>query len=304
MKKSILLGIAATACWGFSNVLTKALLAHCEPLSLLLIQLTGSNALLWTLFAFCRKPAVSPLQSLRYSLPGILQPGMAYMFGMFGLNMTTANSDALLWACESMIVIFLASIILRERFNWYLIVLTIIGTCGTLMATTPNLDQHTNPTSLFGNALIIAGVICAALYSIYTQSQLTEIEPLRLISLHQLSGLVLVLSIWLFWAPFHGAFASVKGLDFALALVSGTTQYAFSFWLYFAAIKDLGASRSSILLALPPLFTIWGSFIFLKERLNSLQWLGVLIALASVSSICFSKSEAPAKTLPLLTSSD
>jgi drug/metabolite transporter (DMT)-like permease len=180
---------------------------------------------------------------------------------------------------------------LHERLSWQLLILAIFGTWGTIIATTPNLDTHSVTSTLAGNALIVAGVVCAALYNIYTQRQLANIEPLRLVSLHQLSGLALVIAIWLIRLPITGLFIHVSSSDFFLALVSGTTQYALSFWLYLAAIKDLGAARSSILLILPPVFTIWGSFVFLKEQLNSWQWVGVFIALAAVSRICLSKTQ-------------
>lgn len=268
-------------------MLTKSLLAHFEPLSLLVVQLIASNALLWTLLIFEGKSGVSRLASLKYSLPGLLQPGLAFIFGIFGLNLTSVNSDALLWACESILVIFLASAILKERFSWQLLTLALFGTCGTLMATTPNLDTPSTATVLAGNALIVAGVFCAALYNIYTQRQLVDIEPLRLTSLHQLSGFVLVAGVWLIRLPTTGLLVNASGADFLLALVSGTTQYALSFWLYLCAIKDFGAARLSILLVLPPIFTIWASFVFLKEQLNCWQWLGVFIALSSVTGIGF-----------------
>jgi drug/metabolite transporter (DMT)-like permease len=306
MKSGILCGIAATALWGFSNVLTKHLLAHFQRLTLLLIQLLASNALLWLMLSRERKSHLSIKVGFKISLPGLLQPGAAYIFGMFGLDLTTANSDALLWACESIIVVLLASILLRERLGWQPFVLAILGTVGTLVATGANLSLHGQATSLAGNALILAGVTCAALYTICTQNQLVDIDPLRLISLHQLSGFVFVFVVWLIfllansWAATHsfvtdgvaiGLWVNGNFLDLLIALLSGTTQYALSFWLFLHAMNELGATRSSILLVLPPLFTICGSFFFLQEQLTTWQWLGIVVALLAVSAICSLKTK-------------
>ena len=201
MKKSILCGIAATACWGFSNVFTKILLAHFEPLSLLAMQLIASNIAIW-LFVFKTKSKLPAMQSLKFSLPGILQPGMAFIFGVFGLNLTTANNDALIWATETIVVIFLAAALLGEKIGLYLWLLAICGTGGTILATTASFDWQTaNGSMLAGNILIFAGVLCAAFYNIYTHRQLTDIEPLHLTALHQLSGLILVIIIWLCLLP-------------------------------------------------------------------------------------------------------
>jgi drug/metabolite transporter (DMT)-like permease len=290
MKKSILAGIAATACWGFSNVVSKILLAHFEPLSLLAIQLLASNLLLWTFIAFQQKSNLSKGECFKYSLPGILQPGFAFTFGVFGLNLTTANNEGLIWASETIIIIFLAWLLLREQISWHLVILAICGTCGTLLATVSSSDVQFNMSMLFGNMLIFAGVICAALYNICTERQLIDIEPLRLTALHQFSGLVFVIAIWLISLPILGVGKIASGLDFLIAIVSGITQNALPFFLYLIAIKNMGAAKSSILLVLPPIFTICGSFILLGERLNCLQCLGVLIALSAVGGICISKT--------------
>ncbi len=290
MKKSIFSGLAATAMWGFSNVLTKSLLAHFDPLSLLAIQLMSSNLLLWIILAFQSKSHLSKAESFKYSLPGVLQPGFAFALSMFGLNLTTANSEALIWAIESIVIIFLASVLLRERIGWNILLLAACGTCGTFMATSAGADMHFNTTMLIGNVLILAGVACAAFYSIQSQRQLIALEPIRLTALHQLSGLILVIVIWLICLPVLGVSSGLNALDFLLASISGITAYALPFCFYLITIKGIGAAKTSIFLALPPVFTIFGSFIVFGEQLNLLQWVGVLLAILAVIGICLSKS--------------
>lgn len=299
MNKKIFCGVAATACWGLSNVLSKSLLAHFEPLSLLAIQLIVSNIFLWIFLAFQEKPHLSGAASFKYSLPGILQPGMAFIFGIFGLNLTTANSDSLIWVLESIVIIFLASLLLREHVSRHMLMLAIGGTCGTLLATNSVFDMHFNASMLSGNALIFGGVICAAFYSIYSQRQLINIDPLRLTALHQLSGCILVIGIWLACFPLLGVSQGVSSLDLILAMVSGVTAFALPFCLYLSAAKDLGAAKTSIFLVLPPIFTICGSFIFLGERLNCLQWVGVALALAAATGICLSQTSETAHRIVL-----
>ena len=289
MKQSILSGLAAAACWGFSNVLSKSLLAHFAPLSLLAIQLMASNIFLWLSLAFHKKSSLSKAEHFRYALPGVLQPGLAFSFSVFGLNLTTANSEALIWAIETIVIIFLAAILLRERISWYILMLALLGTCGTVMATTPGDAKLLDGTLILGNILILIGVVCASFYSIYSQGQLNEVDPLRLTALHQLSGFILVLIVWPLSLLVAAQPLKANGLDFGLAILSGLTAYALPFFLYLKAIKGLGAARTSILLALPPVFTIFASFFVLNERLNCLQWIGVILALAAVIGICWTK---------------
>ncbi len=156
--------------------------------------------------------------------------------------------------------------------------------------------QHQAPyafryTNIIGNVLILIGVICAAFYSIYSQRQLIDIDPWQLIALHQLSGFLLVLGVWLISLPIFGTSIKANSFDLLLAIISGITAYALPFFLYLIAIKGLGAAKTSILLALPPIFTIWGSFIVFKEQLSWIQWIGVGLTLSAVSIICVSKSK-------------
>jgi drug/metabolite transporter (DMT)-like permease len=290
MKKSILAGVGATACWGFSNVLSKSLLTHFEPLSLLAVQLVVSNIFLWLFLAFQDKSPLSRKESLKYSLPGLLQPGLAYTFGVFGLNLTTANSEVLIWTSETIVVIFLASLILREKISRHILLMAAGGICGTIIATNPPLDAQFSASAQFGNMLNLSGVVCAAFYSIYSQRQLIGIEPLRLTALHQLSGLILVICFWAISLPLLGFSRGINGYDFFLAIVSGITAHALPFVLYLVAMKEMGAAKTAIFLVLPPIFTIIGSFFFLGERLNYMQWIGALLALTAVSGICISRN--------------
>ena len=283
--------MGAAACWGFSNVFTKILLAYFEPLSLLAIQLIVSNIAIW-FFAFKTKSKLPARGSLKYSWPGLLQPGMVFILGTFGLNLTTANSGALIWATEIIVVVFLATLLLRENISWYLWMLAICGTGGTLLATMADFNwQATGNSMLFGNILILAGVICAAFYNIYTHRQLTDIEPLYLTALHQLSGLILVISIWLCFPHTSNWPTKLDISLFLFALLGGILQYALPYFLYLNAIKELGAARASILLALLPAFTICGSFFLLNERLNYYQWFGVALAILAVIGICIAKDK-------------
>ena len=148
---------------------------------------------------------------------------------------------------------------------------------------------------LFGNLLVVAGVLCAALYAIETQRQLVDVEPLYLIVLHQACAFVVLMSVWLVCLPILQPFArGTNGTDLVLAIVCGIAQYAIPFWLFLTAIKNLGAAHTAILLVLPPIFTIMGSFFFLGERLNLWQWFGALIALVAVGGVCLLKTKQTA----------
>ena len=292
MNISILCGLAAAALWGTSNVLAKGLLAHFEPMSFLLIESIGSCVLLWALLIFQKKHISVNRGIIKYSLLGLVQPGLAYIFAIYGLSLTTANNDSLVWASETIVIIFLAWLVFRERIGWTIVLLAIGGTIGTILATSPNADAGHAPSVVLGNLLVLVGVFCAAIYSVGTQHQLIKIEPWLLMTLHQTSSLILLVCVWFLCLPFlHPFNRGTTQLDCFLGIICGLAQFAVPFWLYLKSIKGLGVARASIFLVLPPIFTIIASFFFLGERLSPVQWLGALLALGAVTGLCLLRPE-------------
>ncbi len=250
---------------GLSNVLAKGLLAHFEPMSFLLVESIGSSLLLWAMLLWQRKRIVLNPQLIKYSLLGLMQPGLAYIFGVYGLSLTTANSDSLVWSAETIVIIFLSWLVFRERIGW------LIFFSGCLWHRRYNSGYYSkyrcgqSPSMVLGNLLILGGVLCAAIYAVGTQHQLIKIEPLYLMTLHQTCSLIVLLGVWLVCLPILHPFSrDTTQLDCLLGMVCGMAQFALPFCLFLMAIKGLGAARSSIFLVLPPIFTIC--------RLASLFW--------------------------------
>ncbi len=285
MNKGLLSGFACTICWGFSTVLTKAALSRLDPLALLMLQLLSSISFL------CFLQTVSGLKlnlwgksAFKKSLPGILQPGLAYVLGFIGLKLTSASNEVIICSSEGILIVFFAWLFLHERISWQLCALSALGICGTFLAISPQSAIAANV--MLGNILLLIDVVLAALYSVASHNQLEDDEPLYLLTLHQLSALVLVGSV-LLASIFFGVMSRNQGTvyDYVLAIICGITQFALPFWLYLIAIKELGAARTSIFLALPAVFTLLGAYVFLGERLSLMQCFGAFIAVFAVGGL-------------------
>src|SRR3990170_2882838 len=88
----------AAACWGFATVMSKGALAHIPPLTLLVVQLAVSITFLWIIIVAQRIGLPRRREAVRLGLIGLLNPGIAYTFSLFGLTLTTASMSTLLWA--------------------------------------------------------------------------------------------------------------------------------------------------------------------------------------------------------------
>lgn len=105
--------VAAAACWGVGTVVTKQVVDDVAPLTLLPAQLAVSCVLLLTIAVARRERLAWTQPTRRLAALGVLNPGMAYALGLVGLTSITASMYV--WATESVVILLLAALVLREH---------------------------------------------------------------------------------------------------------------------------------------------------------------------------------------------
>ena len=275
--------VLAAACWGVATVITKHVLTNVPPLTLLVLQLTVSVVFLWAIVLVQRLRLPQRSDIVRLGGLGILNPGLAYTFGLLGLSYTTASMGTLLWAAEPILILGLAWLILRERLTPTLVAFSLLAIVGVVLVA--GIDVGVEQTSLLlGNGLILTGVACCALYTVLTRRMVTNLDPLLIVVLQQTLALVWALAIWpLEWAR-EGelGLTTISPASWGWAALSGVLYYALAFWCYIIGLKQMPASTVGMFLNLIPIFGIGAAYLFLGERLTLVQWIGGALILAAV----------------------
>ncbi len=251
--------ILAAACWGSATVITKHVLTDIPPLTLLALQLTVSVSFLWAIVLVQRLRLPRRGEILRLGGIGLLNPGLAYTFGLLGLTHTTASMSALLWAAEPILILGPAWLILRERLTRTLLACSLLAITGVVLVA--GLDVRAEQTSLLlGNGLILLGVACCAFYTVLTRQQATDLDPLLIVALQQSVALVWALAIWpIEWVRGNGVeLTSISAANWGWAALSGVLYYALAFWCYIIGLKQLPASLAGLFLNLIPIFGVEG----------------------------------------------
>lgn len=276
--------ILSAACWGLGTVMSRAVLDTLPPVTLLVIQLGSSVLFLSLLSAISGKTPIMSARELRAGLPGLLEPGLAYLLGTLGLALTTASSASLIGAIEPVAVIGFAWFFLRERITRRIALLALIAVIGVGLVSA-NDGATSQRGSAGGDLLILLGTLAAALYVVATRRLLSDREPLMLTLVQQFVGLLGVAALWLAAAFFQHPVAALPPVAlsiFVQAVVSGIIQYALAFWLYLIALRGLPASIAAFYLALIPLFGVGGASVFLGERLTLWQGIGAACILGTL----------------------
>jgi len=295
--------ILSSACWGFATVMSKAGLEYIPPLHLLVIQLAASITFLWIAVLIINRHPSLNWKTIRYSFTGILEPGLAYTFGLLGLTLTTASNASIISSTEPVFIIFISWLFLRERITKHLLLFTVLAFTGVILIVLVDITViKDSKFSFIGDMLILLGTFCAAIYVILSHKIIgnnKNVSPLSLAAVQQTAGFISTTLIWFTGILSHEVmdFSSLNLEIWILAIASGIIQYALAFWFYLIALKDVSASTAGLFLTLIPVFALGAAYLFLNENLVILQWLGAILILTSVSSISLIQQQSESQTI-------
>jgi drug/metabolite transporter (DMT)-like permease len=282
--RSVLALILAAAAWGTGTVVSKRAVVEIPPLTLLPIQLAVSVVVLVALMRLRKIPLRDPSAPALLGRLGILNPGLAYALSLLGLAHVSASLSVLLWALEPILILVLAAWFLSERVGWIVLALSAVAVSGMLLVA----YQPGTAGNALGVALTVAGVLCCAVYTVVTRRWIGVSDGTAPVVVAQQAhalgfSLVVVAILWLAGGAVRPG--DVTPLGWASAIGSGVLYYAVAYWFYLSALRNVPASFAAASFYLVPVFGLAGSFLFLGERLDPAQWLGVAIVSIAVIAI-------------------
>ncbi|MEO1253952.1 MAG: DMT family transporter, partial [Bacteroidota bacterium] len=195
--------LLSSACWGMGTVMSKGVLGQIPPFTLLAIQL-GSSVTFLGIVTLLKHPWKVQLlsvkhflswQMFRFSLPGLLEPGIAYTLGHVGLVMTTAANTLLINALEPVITMSLAWLLLGEKIEILMLLTSLIAIAGILISL--GFDPRLSSGMFLGDLLVLIGTASASLYVVLSYHGVKRVEPLTLALMQQSFGLFWIVFIWL-----------------------------------------------------------------------------------------------------------
>lgn len=287
--------VSACLCWALGTILSKTLLSSFPPVTILVFQLTPSVIALWLAVVLTRSRAPSARLLPAIALLGLLNPGWAYTLSMFGLAETSASVATLLWAFEPILILGLAWAFLGEQVDRQLVALVALATSGVLLVSGL---LGASATMAPGSVLILAGVLCCAIYTILARN--LDADPLFTVAVQQSAALGWVLAIW----PFElrsvdlSSIATIPFRDVASIILSGLLYYALAYWFYLHALRSMAASVAGSFFNLIPVFGVMGSFFFLGERLALSQWLGAVLIVGAALTVLRRGTDEPVTAHP------
>lgn len=269
--------LAACACVSIANIISKDLLVPASVLPMVFVQVMASVIVVG--IAAVATGRVPPRRDVvKLALPGILQPGLTYVFAFVGLSLVPVSVAGLLYASETAIVAVFAWVLLRERLTQSTLLSLGLGGIGVACLTGAGTSEAAFST--LAVLLILAGISCAALDTIVARYLVRQSDPLTMTATSlPMAALVVALAMLVTgdqsWA-FLNEPSTLAGL-----VISGLILHGLATILFNYALARLEANEAAALFPTISLMMALGGVGLLGERLSLVQIMGGAAILSS-----------------------
>lgn len=271
--------LGATALWASSPTSNKLAFRFAEVPDVIAFRICGAALVLWLagLLLFRRNYALSRV-GWRPLAMGVLEPGLVTVFIALGVANTSAVNAAVVWSILPVTQPLLARLVLGEPVQRSVLAGAVLAVSGSALLFA--LKQQEGSGTLFGDLMLLTGVMCAASNQLIARTVATRVrDPLVTTCYQLLTASVLALGL----LAFHGGPsigpAALETADLAILFLLILTT-AGPFFLYNTALQHLPVGRISLFAPLSgPLGASIASLVF-DEPLGA----GVIGAIALVLS--------------------
>lgn len=204
-----------------------------------------------------------------------------------GLSLTYPIHASLLMLTTPILIVFIASWVLKERLNINKIAGLVLGIVGACVLIWSNSSTAEKNNILWGDILILINAVSYTIYFILVKPLMLKYNPMIVIRWIFTIGLIMILPFG--WQEFTeirwNSFTTVDITSMALVVFTGTFL-AYLFNIY--GIKILGASTAGFYIYTQPFFATIIAMIFLNEVL---QLYKVIAAVLIFSGVYFTNKQ-------------
>lgn len=213
--------------------------------------------------------------------------------GMFGyhvlfftaLQYTSAVNSSMIGATNPLITTILAAVFLGEYLSWKRIGAILLALSGVLLTVTDgDLRLLLHFDLNMGDVIMLAAVVCWAVYSIIGKRAMRRTTPLKLTAYAFLVCVIVMIPLMVWekiWLQLPGISPAGWGSVIYMAIFPSVIGYV----IQMTSIRQIGASRTAVFINLVPVVSMVLSYFILHE---SIGWFKVFTAGMIISGVYLS----------------
>lgn len=200
---------------------------------------------------------------------------------LFGVSTSSALAAGVIMAGIPAAVALLSRVFLHERIPARTLAGIACAVGGiALVSLTKNAEAAAH-SSLLGNSLLVAAVLCEASYVVIGKKLTGNVSPKRISALINLWGLALVAPFGI-WQALSFDFGSVAVSSWWLLAFYSIAASMITVWLWMTGLKHVPAAKAGIFTVLLPVSAAAVGVLFLGERFSTAQAAAFALALVGV----------------------
>ncbi|MDH5719746.1 MAG: DMT family transporter [Spirochaetia bacterium] len=287
LKSGYLLVFASAVGISFKSILVKmAYKYHVEPITLAVMRVFMSLPFfLLALFIIEGKESfkLKKKEFIDFSVMGILGLALPIIFSFYSLHYIDASVSSLLVYAYPAITVLMMSRFQNEKITQekaFSVILTFVGLFLVIRAHDTNfsdIDQR-------GVYFAFLAALFYGVYNVLAEKNIKETSPIKIITYCMI--FVSILFLIFFGYRAYPVNWQVWLIAFLLGFLCGFIPFV----AYLYGVKMIGASKSAIVSSLGPAFTVTWAYVFLNEKLEIPQFLGMALIISGILFLKLKKS--------------
>jgi drug/metabolite transporter (DMT)-like permease len=255
---------------------------YVQPFAFVLMRVGGALILFWIVSALFIREKVDKKDFPRLALLGVFGVAINQLLFLKGLSITTPINASIIMISNPIVVLLIASVVLKEKISLNKIVGIIFGISGAVLMLTFNKDFSFGSDTITGDLMILFNSISWACYVVLVKPLMSKYNTFTIVKWVFLFGFCYVL-------PF--GFSQFKAVEWStmpagiwydiIFVVVGTTFFAYVLNTY--ALRALSPSVVSIYIYLQPfLATLFAVYYYRNDTLDGHKIVAAVLIILGV----------------------
>ncbi|TDN88117.1 EamA domain-containing membrane protein RarD [Salegentibacter sp. 24] len=289
---AIFAAIGASAIYGLNHTIAKGVMpTYIEPFGFIFLRVFGAAILFWGISFLGPKEKIATSDWPRILGCAVFGMVINMLFFFKGLSLSTPINSSVIVTLSPVMVLILASVLIRERITLLKSLGIIVGLAGALVLVLFSAESTGNaPNIPMGNVLFIINAFSYGLYLILVKPLTAKYHAFTLMKWLFLIGVIINFPITI------GEFIDVNWTNLPFDaiwkmtfVVAGTTFSTYLLNIY--ALKQLSASTISVFIYLQPLIAITYAILSGADELNTVKIVAAMLVFIGVYMVTKKKTE-------------
>jgi drug/metabolite transporter (DMT)-like permease len=256
--------------------------SHVKPFAFVLMRVGGALILFWIVSTLFIKEKVEKKDFPRLALLAVFGVACNQLLFLKGLSITTPINASIIMISNPIVVLIIASVLIKEKISLNKIAGIIFGISGALLMLTFNKDFSFGSDTISGDIMILVNSVSWACYVVLVKPLMSKYNTFTIVKWVFLFGFCYVL-------PF--GFSQFREVNWAqmpagiwydvIFVVVGTTFFAYVLNTY--ALRALSPSVVSVYIYLQPfLATLFAVYYYRNDTLDARKILAAVLIIIGV----------------------